>query len=313
MKANSSLSLLFPVVLFVLASGCNDDSPATPEIPKLSWMQSEFSLPDGFSVVKAKVLDGLYVLGVDRSRLTIEKLMDDGWKEVAVFDENAIFDFTFYHDTLYYVTPTSLKRTRGDFAESILEGELSAVAVFKNQLIVTARSAQFNGNPYNIIAYDGKTFTPIYSGDSSGKMVEANGKLYIEGNTTKVYDGNTVDISKYPGGGFLNVDSNEAIYTWMEWDDKFSVRTFQSDKYQDIGDVIYSTSILNELEFYQGTTVISAIDAKTNISGTYYLGTSNRWIEISKIQYPVLDLANYDGRLFAFTWSRVVLELTDIK
>lgn len=66
---------------------------------------------------------------------------------------------------------------------------------------------------------------------------------------------------------------------------------------------------MNALEFDDETMVVSGIDPNKNLSESFYLNDDNRWVAIPT-DYLILDLINFNGKIFAATVEGKLLELT---
>jgi hypothetical protein len=303
----------------ILASmfGCNESNEPNlrPDISLYSWTVSEYSPENGFTIYNLKIGDDqdLYAMGYKEPGRIFAKLVNGEWQTIASVDESGILDFTFYNDTIYYTNGSSLKKAKGSFVAPMLSGRVGGLEVFENKLIITGgEPIPYAGNQYTIMSYEGgKKFTPIDSGFQSGFIKEVNNKLFIAGHELKIYDGKKLITSEF-GGGFLNVDSNEAIYSWWQTSTNFKIVKFVNNQYQDVGDVINSTAIVNNLEFYQETIVVSAVAGSNDINQSFYLNGDNQWVEVPTAYY-ILDLINFNGKLFAATNDGVLLELMSMK
>ena len=305
----------------ILASmcGCNESNEANvaPESSLYSWTVSEYSPENDFAVYNLKIGDDqdLYAMGYKEPGRIFAKLVNGRWQTIASVDESlsGILDFTFYNDTIYYTNGSSLKKAKGSFVTPILSGRVGGLEVFENKLIITGgEPIPYAGNQYTIMSYEGgQTFIPIDNGIQSGAIKKVNNKLFIAGHELKIYDGKKLITSEF-GGGFLNVDSQEAIYFGGQRAAHIEILKFENNHYLDVGDVINSTAIVSALEFYEETVVMSAADGSNNLYQSFYLNGDNHWVEVPT-SYYILDLINFNGKLFAATNDGVLLELMSTK
>ena len=300
-------------IILALMFGCNEDNApdTSSEIPIYEWTESDYS-PNDFTVYHLKIGEDheLYAMGQKDVRRIFAKLVNGGWQEIASVDESGILDFTFFNDTIYYTNGMSLKKTKGSFVELMLSGRVGGLEVFENRLIITGgEPIPYDGRAFTIMSYEGgETFTAIDSGSSSAHIKEINNKLFIAGHELKVYDGKKLTTSEY-AGGFLNIDSDESIYNWGQTHENIKIAKFANNHYQDVGDVINSTAVVSALEFYEETIVVSAVAGSNGINQSFYLNGNNHWVEMPT-SYLILDLINFNGKIFAATNAGPLLELT---
>lgn len=300
----------FCVVVLSVIFACDNDREIVQETSIYSWTVTHYT-PDNIIFYDLKLgPDGrLYGAGLGYIQQVFAMLTTSGWQILAEVEEPYIRDFTFYHDTIYYTADNQLKKAKGTFVESILTGPVAGVEVFQDKLIITgALPFEYKGKEYTVMSYEmGGKFTPIDSGIQSSRMININGKLFIEGHPLKIYDGATLMSHEY-AGGFLNIDTHETIYSWKQFDGYFFIDKFADDKYVDVGTAIYSSAIVNRLEFNHSTIVVSGINDQS-ISESFYLNSKNHWVEIPTT-HQIYDLINFNHKIVATTSEGDLLELT---
>jgi hypothetical protein len=298
-------SCLIIVVALVLLS-CKHEDEIIPE--KYEWVVSSLTPTDvGIIYLKAGPDGALYGFGIDGLILKIAKFEKGAWETMAELPASA-WDFTILNDTVYYSTSTGIRRARNDFDEQLLEGRLGNLETYNDKVFIAGTQFLYQGAFYSIIAYDGKSFQPIDQVGQSSIMKRVGKKLFIAGNPTQVYDGTNLSATE-SSGRFLNIDDEEAIYSWVSpIESRVVINKMVNGKLENVGENIKENISVQSLEFYKNTIIVAGFTIPSYKGVTYYLDSDNEWRPI-KTEFAINQLINVDGEVYGKTDTRRIVHL----
>ena len=320
MKTIKLLKLL-ALVFITLAISCSEETEPIVG-SQYSWTKSHLSPDNRFSLAKLEVGDDgvLYAWGV--SAVTGEpgifrypgpnSFTDNTWANVGEPNANMVnnlLSFEIHDGSIYYHVFDKLYQVKAGQTKEILSGEIiTNIETVQDKLVIVGEGLNVSNDHFTIVSYDGTTIEPLSKEISLNRIIQANNKVYIPGNPSHVYDGQTMNNVDF-NGYFLAVDEDESIYTNDSYNDRLILsKLFVGGEEQMVGNPIEGMGpIFKSLELFDGTVFVVGVDYHNELTKVYFL-EGDKWIEIPT-DHVSYDVIVFDNKLISFSLDGKIYEL----